>query len=321
VPRKSETDSYAPATRLFGVRAALDSADGLTAHDIAERFGVSLRTAIRYLDALRKAGEPLYDQMVGKRKVWRLMPSARRQSISLTTSQMVALFLSRRVFDFLAGTGFKEDLDDVFARLEATLRRRDFTAARHLDRKIFDVNEAPHLYEGRIEHVNEILTALLREERLEIRHESIDKGKRRVLFEPYTLVVYKKGLYLAGLSHAHGPQGKVRTLALDGFRDVGWRRGDAFPYPPDFHPSSLAEGAFGLIKGPPAVARIFFTDKVARYVTRRLWHPSQKVRRVPGGIELTVRVNGTVELGSWVLSFGDQAEVRAPADLRARMAA
>ena len=77
--RKSETDSYAPAARLLEVRAALDSADGLTAHDIAERFGVSLRTAIRYLDALRKAGEPLYDQMVGKRKVWRLMPSARRQ--------------------------------------------------------------------------------------------------------------------------------------------------------------------------------------------------------------------------------------------------
>jgi len=32
-------------------------------------------------------------------------------------------------------------------------------------------------------------------------------------------------------------------------------------------------------------------------------------------------VNGTVELGSWVLSFGDQAEVRAPAELRARIAA
>ena len=50
------------------------------------------------------------------------MPTARRQSITLTTAQMVALFLSRRVFDFLAGTGFKEDLDDVFAKLEATLK-------------------------------------------------------------------------------------------------------------------------------------------------------------------------------------------------------
>ena len=68
------------------------------------------------------------------------MPAARRESLTLTTSQMLSLFLSRRVFDFLAGTGFKEDLDDVFARLEAKLRRRDFVAARNLDRKIFDVN-------------------------------------------------------------------------------------------------------------------------------------------------------------------------------------
>src|SRR6185437_1694558 len=110
-------------------------------------------------DALRKAGEPLYDGLAGKRKVWRIMPSARRQSITLTTAQMVALFLSRRVFDFLAGTGFKEDLDELFGKLEAQLRRKDFTAARHLNRKVFDVKEDRHIYEGRIEDVNDIVTA------------------------------------------------------------------------------------------------------------------------------------------------------------------
>ena len=183
--------------------------------------------------------------------------------------------------------------------------------------------------------MNEILTALLREERLEIVHDGVragpkdapkdsagagkadGKGSRRAsapaLFDPYTLLVYKKGLYLAGFSHAHG---QVRTLALDGFRDVTWRRGDAFPYPADFHPADLAEGAFGLIKGPPATVRVFFTEKVARYVTRRQWHPTQKVKKVPGGIELTLNVKGTVELASWILSFGDQAEVRAPDELR-----
>lgn len=328
---------YGPAVRLAGVRALLDSASGASVYDIAERFDVSVRTALRYLEALRGAGEPLYEETMLRRKVWRLMPSARRESLSLTTSQMLSLFLSRRVFDFLAGTGFKEDLDDVFTRLEATLRRRDFVAGRHLDRKIFDINEAPHIYEGRVEHVNEILTALLREERLEIVHQSAHKsadksalqtalqsapqdarqghagGRRGIVFDPYTLLVYKKGLYLAGFSHAHG---QIRTLALDGFRDVTWRRGERFAYPSDFHPDQLAEGAFGLIKGAPVRARVFFTDKVARYIRRRLWHPTQKFRRVPGGIELRVDIKGTVEFQSWVLSFGDQAVVRSPPELR-----
>src|SRR4051812_28642065 len=232
MPRRSEANAYAPAARLLEVRAALDAAGGLSVHDIAERFDVSLRTAIRYVDALRKAGEPLYDETVGKRKVWRLMPTARRGSITMTTSQMVALFLSRRVFDFLAGTGFKEDLDEVFAKLEATLKRKDFAAVRNLDRKVFDVNEARHLYEGRLEDVNDIITALLREERLRVTHEGVSGGRKTFVLEPYTLLVYKKGLYLAGRSEGHG--GEIRTFALDGFRAVKWLRGDRFDYPSDF---------------------------------------------------------------------------------------
>src|SRR5512138_3437974 len=115
---------YAPAQRLHALRAFLNSANGASVYDIADKFGVSARTAIRYIEALRRAGEPLFDEMVGKRKVWRLMPTARTQTLTLSTLQMASLFLSRRVFDFLDGTGFKEDLDDVFAKLEATLKKR-----------------------------------------------------------------------------------------------------------------------------------------------------------------------------------------------------
>src|SRR6185436_11844402 len=214
----------------------------------------------RYLQALLRAGEPLYEELDGKRKVWRLMPTARRQSITLTTAQMVALFLSRRVFDFLAGTGFKEDLDDVFAKMEATLKRKDFLAARNLDRKVFDVNEARHLYEGRLDDVNDIITALLREERLRVTHEGVSGGRKTFVLEPYTLLVYKKGLYLAGRSERHG---EVRTFAL---------------------------GAFGLIRGKEAArVRIRFDAQVARYVQRRMWHPTQRFRRLrDGGVELTM---------------------------------
>jgi hypothetical protein len=166
---------------------------------------------------------------------------------------MISLYLSRAAFDFLAGTGFREDLDDVFKKLETTLKRKDFTAARHLDRKIFDVNEAPHIYEGRIEHVNEMMTALLREERLRVTHGSVARYQKPFVLEPLTLVIYKKGLCLAGYSHHHNG---IRTFSLDGFRDVDWLRGERFEYPADYHPSKLAEGAFGLISGPRTRARI-----------------------------------------------------------------
>jgi len=315
MPRKPTPHArYAPAARLHEVRALLDGAEGVSIYDIAERFGQSARTALRYIQALQRAGEPLYEEMVGRRKVWRILPTARRQTITLSTSQMVALFLSRRVFDFLAGTGFKEDLDDVFRKLEATLRRKDSAAVRNLDRKVFDVNEARHLYEGRIEDVNDIITALLREERLRVTHEGVSGGKKTFVLEPYTLLVYKKGLYLAGLSHQHG---EIRTFALDGFREVEWRRGDGFAYPPGYRPAQLTEGAFGLIRGAPTRVRVRFDARVARYVQRRQWHETQRFERAPGGaVEMTMDLHGTVEVVSWVLGFGENAEVLEPAALR-----
>ena len=300
------------------MKALLNTGGGVSVYDIAERLDCSVRTAIRYLDALEAAGEPLYEETAGKKKVWRLMPSARHETITLTTSQMLSLYLSRAAFDFLAGTGFREDLDEVFAKLESTLKRKDFTAARHLDRKIFDVNEAPHIYEGRIEHVNEMMTALLREERLRVTHGSVARYQKPFVLEPLTLVIYKKGLYLAGYSHYHNG---IRTFSLDGFRDVDWVRGERFEYPADYHPSKLAEGAFGLIAGPRTRVRIFFDEKVSRFVRRRQWHPTQEIKRVPTGIELTMEVSGTVELASWVLGFGDQAEVLEPDSLRDQVAA
>ena len=83
----------------------------------------------------------------------------------------------------------------------------------------------------------------------------------------------------------------------------------------------MTEGAFGLIRGKPALVRILFDAKVAPYVRRRQWHPSQRFRRVSGGVEMTMDVRGTVEVISWVLGFGRRAQALAPGELRDAIAA
>lgn len=299
------------------MRFLIESGTGASVYDIAERCKTSVRTAQRYIEALRRTDLPLYEDWDGARKIFRVMPTARRESLSLSTSQMLTLYLSRRVFDFLAGTGFKEDLDELFERLEVTLKRRDFQAARNLERKIFDVNEAPHRYTGRIEHVGEILTALLKEQRVDLIYESAGRGPSAVRVDPYTLVVYKKGLYLAGFSHQHG---SVRLFALDSLRDVTWRRSDSFNYPSDWDPAKEYAGSFGLIRGEPVEVRLLFSEKVARFVERRRWHPSQRQKKVTGGLQLSLQLQGTTELLSWILGFGAEVQVLAPASLRKTVA-
>jgi len=66
--------------------------------------------------------------------------------------------------------------------------------------------------------------------------------------------------------------------------------------------------------------RIWFDDKVARYVQRRMWHPTQRFRSAAGGVEMTMDVRGTTEIVSWVLGFGDKARVIEPDGLREAVA-
>lgn len=311
---------YAPSARLLAVRAMLNTSSGATVYDVMERCGVSLATAKRYLAALQAAGDPLFEETDGHRRRYRLQPSARVETLTLTTQQMVSLFLGRRVFDFLDGTGFKEDLDDVFEKLGTMLRRKDFVAAQNLDRKLFDVGEAPHRYAGKVEHVDALVTALLREERLDVTYQSPGRPASRFVLSPYTLAVYKKGLYVIGHSDKHQ---EVRTFSLGGFRRIVWRKGDGFVYPRDYEPQSRFAGSFGIFAGgKPGRVRIRFAKEVAPYVLRRRWHPTQRARDLgDGAVEVSFRVAGLEELKSWVLGFGDRAEVLEPATLRAEMGA
>ncbi len=318
MPRARETAAqYAPAQRLAALKRLLQSTGGLTVREMIERLAISRATAFRYLKALGET-EPLVEAEVEGRKVWRLLPTASKETVRLSRAEMVALFLSMRVFDCLAGTGFKEDLDAVYERLATTLKKSDAALATNLDRKIFDVNEGRHLYEGRTDLVDDALTALLYEERLLVTRAKPAKDRTPFLFEPYSLLFHRKGLYLAGFSHAHRA---VRLFALDAFETAERRRADHFEYPKDFHPAKLVEGAFGIMVGPKTRVVVRFDASVARHLTRRMWHATQAFKtKKDGAIEMTMTVAGTTEVKSWVLSWGAKAEVIAPKELREEIA-
>ncbi len=313
-----ESTRYAPAARLQQVRTLLATMGGASVYDIAERLDCSVRTAIRLLRALEASGEPLYETVEGRRKLWRLTPSGQKESIRLTMQQMVSMFLTRKVFDFLDGTGFKEDIDAVFDQLEAALKRKDFMAAKNLDRKFFDVGEAAYKYEGRVDDVDQLVTALLKEEKLDVTYVAgRDGSKRSFVLLPYTLMVHKKGLYVVGIEEAVG---ELRSYALDGFKKLAWRKGDAFAYPVGYKPSSVVGLSFGIIRGPKTFVRIRFDARVAKFIKRRRWHKTQRiVARDDGDIEMTLTVEGVDELKSWIFSFGPRAEVLEPHTLRVQM--
>jgi proteasome accessory factor B len=282
------------------------------------RLGVSRRTAYRRLkelgdtDVLESQGDD------GSAILWRLPPASREHPLHVTTSEMVSLAFVRNALGFLAGTGIKEDLDALLDRLAHALKTSDYAHWKTLDRKLFDVNEGAYDYAGddgakKLDVANDVITSLLREERLTC----VLKDGRSVKVDPYTLVLYKKGLYLLGFSHAHG---EVRKFALDRIIDTERHAGASFDYPARFDPGAHVKGPFGIIGGPKERVVVRFDASVAEFVTRRTWHPSQRFHDVDGGIEMTLEPSGTKEMVSWVLGFGGKAEVIAPKGLREEVA-
>lgn len=61
---------------------------------------------------------------------------------------------------------------------------------------------------------------------------------------------------------------------------------------------------------------IHFNRHAAAYVRERQWHPSQRIdEQDDGTLILTLTVNHLLELKRWILSWGDGAQVLAPAEL------
>ena len=56
---------------------------------------------------------------------------------------------------------------------------------------------------------------------------------------------------------------------------MNWKKNDKFVYPADYQPEKLVEGSFGIFTGPRTRVRIYFDVKVARFVKRRQWHPTE----------------------------------------------
>jgi predicted DNA-binding transcriptional regulator YafY len=82
---------------------------------------------------------------------------------------------------------------------------------------------------------------------------------------------------------------------------------------------SLKDGQhnFGLMKGEPFRVQISFRPEAAVYVKERQWSADQTISQLPdGGIVLEFTATSWSEVISWVLSFGPEATVLTPEDLR-----
>ena len=155
-------------------------------------------------------------------------------------------------------------------------------------------------------------------------YESLSRGTAKQLsLAPYTLVMYRDAFYLQARL-ASKPDGDLRLYSLDRMKAVTFDRSETFSIPDDYDPSARFGDKLGVWTNPNAKVErieIAFDATVVRVIQERQWAGFVELLEMDDGRwKLALELPVTPEVRVWVLTWGQHAEVLAPASLRQEVA-
>ena len=304
-------------SRQWRLLQMIDRPHGVTVDDAARDLACTIRTIWRDLDALQKAGFPLYTERAadGNRGVWRVTDDWKRAlPLKLTLGEIAALLMSRHLLSPLGPGVLGPEVASAFEKIEHVLSRDALTVLDLIRDRLGVRATGAKLQAPAAEHVPKLHQALAEHRTLRTRYYSASRDSEDTRsIDPYHLTLHNGGLYVVGHCHLRSA---LRIFAVERMRAVELtaRR---FDVPTSFDAHAYLEGAWGILRGDLVTVRVLFAQSLAPYIRERLWHPSQKLRDLPDGrVELTLTVADTLEVRRWILGYGVQAEVVAPEGLR-----
>lgn len=300
--------------RLLRVATLLKAhPDGIRAEEIAERLGISRRTAYRDLVAIE--GELMMPTWSEDGR-WGMLESAFLPPLKLTTSEAMAVFLAARLMVRYADK-YDPDLASAFEKLAEGLPA---ALADHVNRSL-DVLQRARRDPDFTDHVHALTRAWADRRVVEIdyaawRYEGRAGTRRRATVRPYLIEPSTEthSLYLIGFDE--GRDG-LRTFKIERIRSVTVTARRFEPPEPGTIETMLRQAWDIIADQPPTEVELRFVPSVAGRVAETTWHPTQRLEpQTDGSLIWRATVSGTIELRLWVLSWGDEVEVLAPAGLR-----
>ena len=289
---------------------------GVAVTEIAKLTGMTTRTVYRDINALdEELGVPVFQAGRGRYGIDRkfFLPPLR-----LSVPEAIVLFLASRLIARWSDQ-YDAAVVSAFTKLADALPQ---PIARHVAATMLAVGE-----HDANEPFSRSFSAVARgwaEGRVvELDYDPGTAPPKRTRVHPYFLEpdAALRSVYLIGHDE---PAGAMRTYKVERIRSATLTT-DRYEIPDDFDPDAWLANSWGIwsSEGTPTVRiRLRFDASIAHRVREAVWHRSQELTELPGGgVELAVAVAGIVEIQPWILSWGGDAEVLEPADLRDAIAA
>ena len=282
--------------------------------DIADLLGVSVDTAMRYLNQLSSRGRLPITQEGWD---WYLPANARFDPlpVTFTLPEASSLYLAGRLL-VMTQNQRNQHVMSALTKLIAVMPPK----VAPYQHQLLQMLRERQQNQDNISSIFESLTTSWATHRLvHLRYTPPHQRTFEFDFAPYLLEP-------SGIGHTVYALGK--SLLKNAFRTYKLERIEqatlterTFEVEPDFDGPALLKRAWGVMYGDEEVIEVHlrFSPIVRKRLKETLWHPSQQILDTPDGCEWKAQIGDTLEIENWIRGWGEDCEVLAPQSLRQRM--
>ena len=305
--------------RLYRIDRLLKERRSISFEALREALDVSRATLKRDITDMRdRFNAPIeFDREAGNYRLGepRVGPRYQLPGLWFSASEIHALLTALQLLSNLQPGLLETRVAPLAERLRAILGGGDHSW-QEVEKRIRILQ--PGRRESKAEHFGTVAAALLKRQRLHIRHYNRERdtdSERDV--SPQRLVHYRDNWYLDAYCHLRED---LRSFSVDALREATLLDARAKEVAKAELDEYLKSG-YGIFAGRAVEwATLKFTPQAARWVASQSWHSNQRARfEKDGSYVLEVPYADDRELVMEVLKFGPDVEVLGPESLRRKI--
>lgn len=278
---------------------------------LAERFELDKATIQRYIDLLRDMGIEIIPR--GKQG-YEMISDFFLPALNLDFEEALALVTAARFYQAAEGEQAVEVLNRAIHKITSNLPQQTNETLNQIVPQI----EVPHQQVSQIDeaqpHKGRLYEAIRERRKVNMRYDSFSSGKREQhRLSPYAVLFRKHAWYVIGHSERSD---QILTFRINRINSLSISH-TSYTIPEDFSAQKYMEKSWDFRLGPETPVAIEFAPRIAPLIREVQWHSTQQIHEhADGGLRFEAIVAGWLEVGWWVMSWGEEAEVIEPKELR-----
>jgi len=280
-----------------------------TTRDLADKFGVNVRTIYRDLVTL---GNELMVPVYEERARWAVREDYFLPPIRFTVAEALNIFLAARLM-MQYSHRYDPNVDSTFSVLGSVLP----APLKEQVQRTLEWMQALPRDERHLLVLAKLAEAWTSQRRAKITYRSLPAARatERVI-EPYFIEPAVPGHSSYVIAYCHRA-GELRIFKVERIEAIELTD-ETYTIPADFDANKYFSSAWGIVvEGEEQTVRLKFSPEIARLMEETIWHPSQVLeKQADGSVIMTLRVFYTYELLTWILGWGEKVEILEPAELR-----